>query len=91
MEVGHEFILLVFGYFLVFTTDFVPIIPVQYGYGWVSIYLIGFVMVCDLAYMMGNTVVTAAANKKRTNRINAMTTARLKKVEQINATKKYVT
>ena len=91
MELAHEAILLAFGYFLLFTTDFVPLIPVQYTYGWVSIYLVGLVMVSDLAYMIGNTVYNATVTKKRSRHLNKLAAATQRKIEQINASKKYMT
>lgn len=53
--------------------------------------MVGFVMVCDLCYMMGNTVYNATIVRKRARYLNLLDAARSRKMEQIIKSKKYMT
>jgi len=64
LEVMNETILLFFGYFMIFTTDFIPMVNIQYYYGWVLVYQIGLVMFIDYSYMFANTCYVAFVVKK---------------------------
>lgn len=48
-------------------------------------------MVCDLCYMMGNTVYNATIVRKRARYLNLLDAARSRKMEQIIKSKKYMT
>jgi len=64
IELLNEFILLVFGYSLVLSTDYVPEVELQYQYGWYGVRMVSIVMLCDLIYMIVATLHDAFFTKK---------------------------
>mmetsp|Transcript_99811 Transcript_99811/g.137313 ORF Transcript_99811/g.137313 Transcript_99811/m.137313 type:complete len:331 (-) Transcript_99811:1281-2273(-) len=64
IEFVNETILLIFGYLLILSTDYVPIPELQYEFGWFGARFIGFVILIDLIYMVLSSLIEGFFTKK---------------------------
>jgi len=56
LELFNELVLLIFGYFLILTTDYVPDVNIQYDWGWFAVYMIVFTVLFNMLCMICATV-----------------------------------
>lgn len=90
VEIFNEVTTLVFGYFMIFTTDFVPEVSTQYHYGWIISQIIMTVMILNLVYMIFSVVYEGFYQKRHMLKLNELNRKREAKIEQIKKSAEFV-
>jgi len=90
VEIFNEVTTLVFGYFMIFTTDFVPEVTTQYHYGWIVSQIIMTVMILNLVYMIFSVVYEGFYQKRHMLKLNELNRKREAKIEQIKKSAEFV-